>query len=62
MNNTELKPCPFCGSDAKVLHYEDLTIDFASMYKHYVICLKCKANTDLKASVEDAIEAWNRRV
>lgn len=58
----ELKLCPCCGGKAKVLHYETYTIDFASMYKHYAICLKCKANTDLKASIEDAIEAWNRRV
>lgn len=57
----ELKKCPFCGSDAKVLHHESYTMDFASVYKYYAICSKCKANTDLKADVIEAIESWNRR-
>lgn len=62
MNNTELKPCPFCGGEAEVLHYETFTINFSSVYKYYVSCKKCNANTDLKASIEDVIKAWNRRI
>lgn len=50
---TELKPCPFCGGEAKV----------QSFYKnHCVYCAKCNASTMKYFQTETkAIEAWNRR-
>ena len=54
----QLKPCPFCGGEAKL--YTDPWST--------VMCHKCKAMSAYflhKAdycSVDKAIEAWNRRV
>lgn len=54
----ELKPCPFCGGEAK--------LDRAT-HSSLVYCKECRASTKLidfspeYASDEKAIEAWNRR-
>lgn len=52
MLNEELKPCPFCGGDAK--NYKE------GFYAAYVTCLNC--GVDMCATTEaDAIERWNNR-
>lgn len=52
----EIKKCPFCGGNAIKVMSEDLHI-------FYVACDDCKAMTDVFfTNIEDAIEAWNRRV
>lgn len=65
-NNTlfpELKPCPFCGSEAHI---------FVSEYEGvYVICSNCHARTETLTdrpyftayvpAVERVIDRWNRR-
>lgn len=48
---TELKPCPFCGGEAKIM------ISVLS----YVMCDKCCAETNHYITEKEAIEAWNRR-
>ena len=49
----ELKPCPFCGGKAKIERY---TI------KPYAACTECGCSMpDRHQTVEQAIEAWNRR-
>ena len=65
----QLKPCPFCGGEAKVM---------VAAYKGvaYVECLKCSAMMGRTsqmgstyrdgfwahiASSEEAVKAWNRR-
>ena len=59
MQEIELKPCPFCGSEAKV-------IKFSKCNKPYVVicendfCLASVGNYSSKR--EYAIEAWNRRI
>lgn len=53
----ELKPCPFCGEEAKIIK---MTFGGVS---YQVICVRCSANLDKRFAYEDeAIEAWNRRV
>ena len=48
-----LKPCPFCGGEAKILK---------GTYGYYPYCCNCQCllNTDYKTK-QDVIEAWNRR-
>ena len=55
----ELKPCPFCGGEAKYIY---------SMPYNAVQCKKCKVfgktvvdSYEQKDGKAEAIEAWNRR-
>jgi Lar family restriction alleviation protein len=52
MSNKELKPCPFCGSEAK---YEN------SDGYHYIICDECGAR-NFGFSKESAFDEWNSRI
>lgn len=54
MNNTELKPCPFCGST-------NLVVDSSDMYRWYVECWDCEADGPFADDEGLAIEAWNKR-
>ena len=51
---TELKPCPFCGSDGLEL-YRDF-----GMY--YMMCHMCGVIASLHYNRDDSIRMWNRRV
>ena len=55
----ELKPCPFCGGEAKTIISEggDYTEDL-----YWIVCKCCEAETSTYYTDEDATEAWNRRV
>lgn len=54
----ELKPCPFCGGEAKL---EDLG-GTEKCGRYFVKCTKCKIAQDtLWASKKTAIHQWNRR-
>lgn len=50
---SELKPCPFCGSD-------DV---FRGMFEevHYVECWDCSAKVESYNGLEDAVAGWNAR-
>ena len=49
----DIKPCPFCGSNEKVLVRP-------SGDKCRVICYSCDAEGSYKKSEKEAIEAWNK--
>ena len=48
----ELKPCPFCGSDAMITEFND---------SYYVECESCCATTGECVTIREAAESWNRR-
>ena len=48
----ELKPCPFCGGVAEEL----------GSCVHWISCADCRAESYTYDTLEEAIEAWNRRV
>ena len=64
---TELKPCPFCNSEAD-WHCFPLDYPTANV-RAYVQCNACDAEidrdgrlADAKKLLREAITAWNRRV
>lgn len=70
--NNKLKPCPFCGGEAEAI--ENITNPNPKMHTFYVECTKClvqmgqdrtifssKKGRLFFKSMEEAVEAWNRR-
>lgn len=58
MNNTELKPCPFCGGEAEMLKYPRCE------RKYVVVCKNNLCNASIgqySTSKENALRAWNTR-
>ena len=62
----ELKPCPFCGGEARKATLKNTPVS----YKTYIYCQVCntevtEAVTDKHDTVEDAVnrmaKQWNRR-
>lgn len=47
-----LRKCPFCGGKAKLRGFT----------RYWVQCTKCEVQTQLYVCMDDAEEAWNRRV
>jgi Lar family restriction alleviation protein len=57
----ELKPCPFCGGEAKV--YDHFRIARGKTWNYFRVgCEECGLRFPKFSEVkEEAIEAWNRR-
>ena len=54
MDNTELKPCPFCSGEAEMLNYSE--------NEWLVRCKECDGMVERWRKTEvEAIEQWNRR-
>ena len=69
----KLKPCPFCGGEARLQKRERVFIEGKTTRASYVRCLRCNARTERipyekfgksnyssEAHVE-AVAAWNKR-
>lgn len=48
----KLKPCPFCGGEARLIGH----------FPYTITCCKCRATTVFYNTPEKAIDAWNNRV
>ena len=69
----KLKPCPFCGGEARLQKHERVFIHGKTTRAAYVRCLQCDARTERvpyeefgKSSYSadahiKAVNAWNRR-
>ena len=61
MTNINLKPCPFCGSEAKILKYYPYDGYQNERPVYLIRCVLC--NASIKRDQEEfAVKAWNHRV
>ena len=58
----KLKPCPFCGGNAS-LHFdpEGVKDTMGRKWAYTITCNRCAASSGLCFSMEQAVDAWNRR-
>lgn len=66
MNYIKLKPCPFCGSTARVWGTVDRVFGINRREYYTIECdneeCGCVYGDNLQLSYEEVIEAWNKRV
>ena len=59
---SELKPCPFCGSEANLETLEGYCTNCMNNPDDYAVqCNDCVSSTDRYSVPEEAIKAWNTR-
>ena len=59
MKMPELKPCPFCGNNAKPRIFSIGIFKRTKVW--YIECCVCGNQTRVQLELERAIGAWNRR-
>ena len=62
--NNKLKPCPFCGGEAKIHNCAELENETARVIysgKIGIHCAVCRVATIPYENMTQAVEAWNRR-
>lgn len=57
---TELKPCPFCGGQAKEMTADDRKQCCATRVR--IVCKECGAGTRWYVHIDEARVSWNGRV
>lgn len=60
MSDIELKPCPFCGGEAKLNKITGGKL-FSRLTGFYVKCKTCRTSTGCELKEEDVVEKWNTR-
>lgn len=60
MTDTDLRPCPFCGS-GQVTPDRFQAQHNAPAWSYVVRCVDCRGRTGLQASLTEAVAAWNKR-
>ena len=57
-----LKPCPFCGGKAHILHVKNCKDNNDnSSYGWFVICSACLTSSDIYRTEQAAFDHWNTR-
>lgn len=56
-----LKPCPFCGGNAKIYSGEQNFLIYKQKC-YSVFCELCKCATQYEGTEKEAVEDWNKRV
>lgn len=54
----DLKPCPFCGGEAKINRIVNTFYQYA---RYFSSCTRCSAESKVFETEQEAIEAWNTR-
>ena len=54
----KLKPCPFCGGEAKINRIVNTFYQYA---RYFSSCTRCSAESKVFETEQEAIEAWNTR-
>ena len=56
---SDLKPCPFCGGEAEVMHTGGIGCSNDTF--SIVECVRCWAKTAFCDTEAEAVKAWNTR-
>lgn len=60
MNDSELKPCPFCGHIARIYHRNEINM-FTEKERYMAMCIHCLTKSKEYPTYEQAKRGWNRR-
>lgn len=58
---SELKPCPFCGGEARYGTEKESSANGGITLRHQIFCGNCFALCDSRQNKDKAIAAWNTR-
>lgn len=61
MEDLKLKPCPFCGGEAKLIKRSRKTGFYTVGGTYYIHCKECLISTHPRKNAYNVVESWNRR-